>query len=217
MASRGRRPPIPVAPGQSIRDEPVSRLLERVRSCTICTPHLPLGPRPLVQFSPSARILVVGQAPSRSGHRSGLLFDGPSGERLREWMGISKRAFYDPLKVAILPMGFCYPGGADSRVKGGDLPPRPECAPAWHWLLLRRLAQVDLVVAAGKHAHDNFIRGAKGESLTETVRDWRRGWPTEIPLPHPSPKNNLWLRRSPWFAAEVVPALQERVREVLAQ
>lgn len=191
--------------------ESFDHLLARVRRCTLCADELPFEPRPVVQASEQARILVVGQAPGRRVHETGLPFNDPSGDRLREWMGISRDTFYDELQLAILPMGFCYPGTG----KSGDLPPRPECAPAWRELLLSRLDNVRLTLAIGQYAHGYHIPGPK-RSVTDVVRHWRDAWPDLVPLPHPSPRNNMWLRRNPWFEAEVVPALRTRVAAILA-
>jgi uracil-DNA glycosylase len=187
-----------------------SSLLADVRACTICKDHLPLGPRPVLQMHPKARILIAGQAPGRKVHDSGVPFDDPSGKRLREWLGVTREVFYDPKQIALLPMGFCYPGSARS----GDLPPRPECAPAWRQQLLAKLQHVQLTLVLGRYAQ-SYHFGKTNVSLTELVRSWRSYWPNMIPLPHPSPRNNLWLRRNPWFDAEVVPALRQQVAEIL--
>lgn len=185
-------------------------LLQQVRSCTICAEHLPLGPRPVLQFHPSARILIASQAPGRKVHASGIPFEDASGDRLREWMGIGRDVFYDETRVAILPMGFCYPG----KAKSGDLPPRKECAPAWREPLMQQLTQLELVLVIGAYAQAWHLPMARG-SLTERVRNWQAFGPGLMPLPHPSPLNNLWLSRHPWFEAEVVPALRQRVAAVL--
>ncbi len=186
-------------------------LLAQVRACTLCADQLPLGPRPVLQMHTSARILIAGQAPGTRVHATGLPFNDPSGERLREWLDVSRETFYDERRMAIVPMGFCYPG----RGKSGDLPPRPECAPAWRAQLLGRLRQLELTVVIGHYAQAWHLGGC-GTTLTEVVRDWRRHWPAVVPLPHPSPRNNLWLRRNPWFEHEVLPALRTRVAEVLS-
>lgn len=186
------------------------QLVRRVRACTICADHLPLGPRPVIQMAESARILVVGQAPGRRVHETGLPFNDPSGDRLRQWMGVTRDTFYDEQKMAILPMGFCYPGTG----KSGDLPPRPECAPAWRQALLDRLPNIALTLVIGQYAHAWHLPGPR-RSVTESVRHWRDHWPGVLPMPHPSPRNNLWLRRNPWFEEEVVPALRERVATLL--
>ncbi|MBD3641938.1 MAG: uracil-DNA glycosylase family protein [Marinobacter sp.] len=185
-------------------------LVRRVRACTICKDVLPLGPRPVVQLSESSRILVVGQAPGRRVHETGLPFNDPSGDRLRQWMGVTRDTFYDEQKMAILPMGFCYPGTGRS----GDLPPRPECADAWREALLARLPDIRLTLLIGQYAHAWHL-GNRKRSVTENVRAWEQYWPDIIPMPHPSPRNNLWLRNNPWFERDVVPAMQARIAEVL--
>lgn len=187
-----------------------ARVVREVRACTICADHLPLGPRPVVQLHPDARILIAGQAPGRKVHESGIPFDDPSGDRLRDWLGVDRDTFYDPRSVAILPMGFCYPGTGRS----GDLPPRPECAPAWRERLLGPLRRVQLTVVLGQYAQAYHL-GDPRSTLTDRVRSWRTWWPTMVPLPHPSPRNNPWLRRNPWFEAELLPALRRRVAEAL--
>ena len=173
----------------SPHEMPFSSLLDDVRSCTICNPHLPLGARPVLQAHPNARILIAGQAPGRKVHASGVPFDDASGDRLRNWLGVTRDEFYDPQKIAILPMGFCFPGTG----KSGDLPPRPECAPAWRKQLLEQLRKVELTIVLGQYAQKYHI-GEASISLTELVRSWRSYWPELIPLPHPSPRNNIWLK-----------------------
>ena len=186
-----------------------SSLLADVRACTICEKHLPLGPRPLLQGHPNAKILIAGQAPGRKTHESGIPFDDASGKRLREWLGITRETFYDPQQIAILPMGFCFPGTG----KSGDLPPRPECAPAWREQLLGQLNRLKLTLVIGQYAQVHHM--SESGTVTELVQSWRNHWPQVVPLPHPSPRNNLWLRRNPWFEAELLPALQGRVAEVM--
>jgi uracil-DNA glycosylase len=186
-------------------------LLTEIRACTLCTGHLPLGPRPVLQAAVSARILIAGQAPGRKVHDTGIPFNDASGERLRNWLGLSREQFYDDSQIAIVPMGFCYPGTG----KSGDLPPRPECAAAWRGALLAQLKNIELTLVIGQYALAYHLPDA-GKSVTESVRAWRQHWPHTLPLPHPSPRNNLWLRRNPWFEEEVLPALRTRVAEVLA-
>lgn len=187
----------------------IRRLLSDVRACTICSAHLPQNPRPVFQVSSKARILVAGQAPGRKVAQSGIPFDDPSGDRLRLWMGLDKDVFYDPSIVAILPMGFCYPG----RGGGGDLPPRPECAATWRARLLDRLPHLQLTLAIGQYAQTWHLKQPRAQAtLTETVHAWRDYWPSVVPLPHPSPRNNIWFRRNPWFEQEVLPPLQARVK-----
>tara|TARA_R110002110_G_scaffold3802_6_gene19863 strand:- start:3739 stop:4404 length:666 start_codon:yes stop_codon:yes gene_type:complete len=189
---------------------PFDELVRQVRACTICADALPLGPRPVVQLSPESRILVVGQAPGRRVHETGLPFNDPSGDRLRQWMGITRKVFYDDRKLAILPMGFCYPGTG----KSGDFPPRPECAPAWRNALLERLPDIGLTLVIGQYAHAWHLKDRE-KSVTENVRNWQRYWPEVLPMPHPSPRNNLWLRRNPWFEEQVIPELQKRIAGLL--
>ncbi len=185
-------------------------LLDDVRHCTLCSPSLPLGPRPVLQFHPDARILVASQAPGRRVHETGLPFNDPSGDRLRDWMGIDRETFYDPTRLAIIPMGFCYPG----KGRSGDLPPRPECAQTWHQHLLAQLPNLELTLVIGQYALAYHL-GKSRDTLTQRVANWREYWPEKLPMPHPSPRNNLWLRRNPWFEGEVVPELRGRVAKLL--
>jgi len=178
-------------------------LMTEVRACKICEAQLSLGARPVLQLHPAARILIAGQAPGRKVHDSGVPFDDASGNRLREWLNVSREVFYDPRQVAILPMGFCFPGSG----KSGDLPPRPECEPAWRKQLLDQLHSLELVLVLGRYAQ-LYHFDAAGLSLTELVKSWRSYWPNIVPLPHPSPRNNPWLRRNPWFEAELLPSLR---------
>ena len=187
-----------------------SQLLESVRECRLCEKSLPLGPRPVLQIDPRAKILIAGQAPGRRVHESGIPFDDASGVRLREWLGVSSEAFYDPTKFAILPMGFCYPGTG----KSGDLPPRPECAEAWRERLLTSLRQVEMTLVIGQYAQRWHLPQMQ-KNLTETVRAWQDYGPGIIPLPHPSPRNNIWLKKNPWFAEALLPALKTRTQEAL--
>jgi len=187
-----------------------SALLSEVRACRLCAGHLPLGPRPVLQAHPAARVLIATQAPGRRVHASGSPFDDASGDRLRDWMGITRGVFHDATRIAILPMGLCYPGAGQS----GDRPPRPECAPLWREQLLRGLPRIELTLVIGRWAQAYHL--CDRASLTDSVRAWRDYGSTLIPLPHPSPRNNGWLRRHPWFEAELVPALRARVAAVLA-
>ena len=167
-------------------------LLNEVRDCRHCEAHLPLGPRPVLRASSTARLLIIGQAPGTRVHASGVPWDDPSGDRLREWLQVDKRTFYDEGQIAIVPMGFCYPGKGQS----GDLPPRPECAPLWHEQLLAQMPDVELVLLVGAYAQAHYL-GKSKENLTQRVQRWRDFLPRYLPLPHPSPRNNLWLRRNP--------------------
>jgi uracil-DNA glycosylase len=204
--------PVNPHPGAAPRTTRLPRLLKDVRACTLCAQHLPAGPRPVLQVDARARILIAGQAPGRKVHESGVPFDDASGERLRLWMGIGRDVFYDPGIVAILPMGFCYPGTGSS----GDLPPRRECAPEWRSRLLAAMPRIELTLVIGQYAMDWHLADRTGASLTDTVKRWRDRWPQILPLPHPSPRNNIWLKANPWFALDVVPVLQTRIRAVVA-
>ncbi len=184
--------------------------MRRIRACTLCAEHLPLGPRPVIQADPRARLLVVGQAPGRRAHDTGLPFNDASGDRLRDWLGVDRSTFYDRRLVALVPMGFCYPG----TTSAGDAPPRTECAPAWRGALLPWLAGVRLTVLAGSYAHAYYL-GARG-TVAETVAAWR-ATPDMIPVPHPSPRNTGWLRRNPWFATDLLPQLRHRVADALTE
>lgn len=188
----------------------VGSILNHVKECTICEKSLPHGVRPILQINPTAQILIAGQAPGRKAHKSGVPFDDASGDRLRDWMGLSKETFYNPHKVAILPMGFCYPG----KGKTGDLPPRPECEPAWREKLLEQLPNIEMVLVLGKYAQ-TYHFGKTSSSLTDLVKSWKTYWPSKVPLPHPSPRNNIWLSKNNWFERDLVPLLQKRCRELL--
>ncbi|MEM7020994.1 MAG: uracil-DNA glycosylase family protein [Pseudomonadota bacterium] len=190
----------------------LTSLLTDVRACQICATHLPHGARPVLQAGQHARILIAGQAPGRRVHGSGVPFDDPSGDRLRAWMGIGKDEFYDSRKIAILPMGFCYPGAGRS----GDLPPRAECAPQWRQRLLAQMPEIKLTLVIGQYAQAYHLPGNPHANLTATVRAWREFWPQALPLPHPSGRNNIGLRKNPWFEAEVLPQLQRSVADLLS-
>lgn len=188
--------------------EPLDTLLAEIGACRACSDILPLGPRPVLQLSPTARILVASQAPGTKVHHSGVPFSDPSGERLREWMGVSDEQFYDASRIAIVPMGLCYPG----RTESGDAPPRPECAPLWRSRIMAQLRELRLTMLVGTHAQiDRLGRGA----MTERVRNFRDHLPSVFPLPHPSWRSQGWMKRNPWFEAEVIPALRSAVREAL--
>ena len=189
----------------------LARLVQEIRSCTLCTEHLPLGPRPIIQVSSSANILIVGQAPGSRVHETGIPFNDPSGDRLREWMGIDKEVFYDDSRIALVPMGFCFPGTG----KSGDLPPRPECAATWRVKLLERLPNIKLTIVVGQYAQAWHLDKSNKANLTETVVAWKSYWPKAIPLPHPSPRNNIWLKKNPWFEVEVLPSLRRKVKALL--
>ncbi len=188
-------------------------LLSAVRACRACDSHLPLGPRPVLQAAPTARILVVGQAPGIRVHNSGIPWDDPSGERLRGWMGVGNEVFYDASRIAIIPMGYCYPG----RGVGGDLPPRRECAQLWLDQLLRRLPLIELTLLIGQHAQRHFLGSRRKRSLAETLDAWAEYSPQYIPLPHPSPRNTPWFQRHSDFERQLLPELRSRVAGCLAR
>ena len=200
-----------MAEGDRAADE-LGALLGRIRGCTICAADLPLGPRPIVQAGARARILIIGQAPGTAVHASGIPWDDPSGDRLREWTGTARDAFYDPTQVALMPMGFCYPG----KVAGaGDAPPRPECAPQWHDALRAHLPRVRLTLLVGQFAQGAYAAIRRG-SLTERVRNLDGAPQDQISLPHPSWRSTGWMARNPWFERETLPVLRLRVAAALA-
>ena len=188
----------------------LGQLLADVRSCSLCSEQLENGVRPVLQAGVKATILIAGQAPGSRVHATGVPFDDPSGNRLREWMGVDKTVFYDPDKIAILPMAFCYPG----KGKSGDLPPMPICATTWRKQLLATLPNLQLTLAIGQYAQAWHLASLE-KNLTETVRNWQRYGPSTLPLPHPSPRNNIWLSKNAWFSDEVIPALRLRVKSAL--
>lgn len=186
-------------------------LLNEIRQCRECEQHLPLGPRPVLQAGSDARILIIGQAPGRRVHESGVPWDDASGDRLRTWMGIDRTKFYDPSQVALVPMGFCYPGTG----KSGDLPPRTDCAKFWHESLLAHLNNIRLTLLVGSYAQHRRLPAAQRASLTTTVKRWQDFAPEIFPLPHPSPRNNRWLKANPWFAEQLLPNLQRQTKTIL--
>ncbi|MGE5668687.1 MAG: uracil-DNA glycosylase family protein [Betaproteobacteria bacterium] len=188
-------------------------LLAAVRGCRACEAHLPLAPRPVLQAAATSRILVVGQAPGLRVHTTGIPWDDASGERLREWMGVTKETFYDESRIAIIPVGYCYPG----RGKGGDLPPRRECAELWLAQLLSKLTHIELTLLVGLHAQRRFLGGRRKSSLAQTVDAWRQYAPQYIPLPHPSPRNTPWLQRHSGFERQLLPELRLRIGALLAR
>lgn len=189
-------------------------LTRQIEKCTLCEHKLPLGPKPIVQLHTNAKIILVGQAPGSVTHETGLPFMDKSGERLRSWMGINEDEFYNAQNIAIVPMGFCYPG----RGKSGDLPPSKECAPLWREQVLALLPNIELTLLKGAYAQQWHFSQAQlqvPKTLTETVRHWPLYWPDILPLPHPSPRNNIWLKKHSWFEQEVIPKLQTRVKKLL--
>lgn len=192
--------------------ESLSALVGEIRGCRACAEILPHPPRPVLQVSANARLCIVGQAPGTRVHESGIPFTDPSGDRLRDWLGVDKATFYDADKVAIIPMGFCFPG---LDAKGGDLPPRRECAPLWRERLFAALPAMELTLLVGQYAQAWHLGARRQKNLTETVRCWRDYLPEALPMPHPSWRNNSWLKRNPWFAADLLPYLRKQVQELI--
>ena len=195
------------APGDAIED-----LRQRIAACTLCAAHLPLGPRPVARFSATSRILIIGQAPGSKVHASGIPWDDDSGDRLREWLGLDKRAFYDAAQVAQMPMGFCYPG----KASGGDLPPRRECAPQWHDAVLGVLPEDRLTLLVGIHAQARYLPHLKRLSLAERVARFGEDLPF-VALPHPAWRSRVFMAKHTWFEADVLPQLRRMVRGALDQ
>jgi uracil-DNA glycosylase len=188
-------------------------LLKEVRGCSVCAASLPLGPRPVVRLQRGAKLLIIGQAPGTKVHETGIPWNDRSGDVLRGWLDMQREDFYDDSRVAIMPMGFCYPG---VNPKGGDNPPRPECAPRWHERLLAHLPDIRLTLLVGQYAQACYLKDRRGRTMTETVHQFRDYLPDGyFPLPHPSWRNLGWQKKQPWFAAETLPALREAVRRTL--
>lgn len=185
----------------------LDQLLEEVEACRICEAHLPLGPRPVVRARRGARIAIIGQAPGTKVHESGIPWDDASGDRLRDWLRMDKETFYDPARIAIVPMGFCYPGRLE---RGGDKPPRPECAPEWHEPIFARLPNIELTLLVGMYAQGYYLGDQAGKTLTATVANWRAYLPDRIPTPHPSWRTIGWQKKNPWFERELLPELRKR-------
>lgn len=192
--------------------ESFDALIARVRDCRICEAHLPFGPRPVIKGRQSAKLLIIGQAPGTKVHESGIPWNDRSGDQLREWLAVDSDTFYDEARIAIMPMGFCYPG-VDPR--GGDNPPRPECAEAWHEALLAHLPEVELTLLVGMYAQARYLGKDKKRTLTATVAAWREYEPRFLTLPHPSWRNLHWRRKNPWFETDVIPELRTRVHALL--
>lgn len=188
----------------------LEQLLAEIRACRVCQNELPLGCNPVIQATSSAKILIIGQAPGLKVHQTSTPWNDPSGQRLRRWLQIDSDTFYNPHQVAIMPMGLCYPG----KGKSGDLPPRKECAPLWHHQILPLLPQIKLTLLIGQYAQNYYLYD-KPKTLTETVRQWQQWAPHFMPLPHPSPRNTLWLRKNPWFEETVLPVIQTQFRKAL--
>ncbi|WP_395375992.1 uracil-DNA glycosylase family protein [Marinicella sp. W31] len=191
--------------------ETFDHLIQEIKNCRICEEHLPLEPRPIFQIAQQAKILIVGQAPGIRAHDANKPFNDPSGDRLRDWMGVNELTFYDPEKIALLPMGFCYPGTAER----GDLPPRPECAQQWRPLLEHHLKDFELTLLIGQYAIKWYLKKHMQKNLTETVKSGSDYWPDYVPLPHPSPRNNIWLSKNPWFEVDVIAPLQLKIKSIL--
>jgi len=188
-------------------------LLEQIRACRHCEGILPLGPRPVLRASATARLLVVGQAPGTRVHATGIPWNDPSGDRLRLWLGMDRQTFYDQSRIAIVPMGLCYPG----KGSGGDLPPRPECAKLWFGKLLPLMPEIRLTLLVGAYAQAYYLGPRRKSTLAETVQSCEEYAPTYFPLPHPSPRNTRWLTLHPWFEAQCLPLLRQQVRTALGE
>ncbi|MEP0712071.1 uracil-DNA glycosylase family protein [Algoriphagus sp.] len=186
-------------------------VVSEAKACTLCEKFLPLGPRPVFTIHPKSKILIIGQAPGTKVHATGIPWNDASGNELRRWLDVDRETFYDPSLFGIMPMGFCYPG----RGKGGDLPPRPECAPTWHRQMRNQMPDVKLTLLIGQYALNYYLGKNRKKTLTETVRNYEEYLPDFIPLVHPSPRNLMWRRRNTWFEEEVVPALRDRVHKLI--
>jgi len=189
----------------------MNELIKEISKCSVCSPHLALGPRPVFAVHPTSKIVIIGQAPGAIVHKTGIPWDDKSGENLRKWMGINNEIFYDASKVAIIPMGFCYPG----KGKSGDLPPRKECAPLWHDRLLDELKEVELIILIGKYAQDYYLKNNPEKTLTNTVRNYKNYLPKYFVLPHPSPRNNIWMKKNEWFKTDVLPSFKVTIENIL--
>ncbi len=190
----------------------LEELLAEIRACRICAEHLPLGPRPVLRVSVTAKLLIIGQAPGTRVHESGVPWDDASGKRLRGWLDMEPEVFYDESRVAILPMGLCYPG---RNPRGGDNPPRPECAPAWHSKVLEFIPEVKVTLLVGGYAQKHYLGPAAAKTMTETVRVWRDHLPGVFAIPHPSWRTTGWQRKNPWFEEEVLPELRRRIKRIV--
>ncbi|WPP49227.1 uracil-DNA glycosylase family protein [Catalinimonas niigatensis] len=190
-------------------------LLKDIRKCIVCEPFLPLGARPVLSAHPRSRILIVGQAPGTRVHHSGIPWNDQSGKTLRAWLNVSDKEFYTEEKFGIVPMGFCYPGSMSGKAKSGDLPPRKECAPLWHAALLERMPEVQLTLLIGQYAQKYYLGKQARKNLTETVQSFEEYLPRFFPLPHPSPRNRIWIKKNPWFEEIIVPQLQYHVKKIL--
>ncbi len=186
-------------------------LIQEIKSCTHCKEHLPLPPNPVVSFSSESRVLVVGQAPGIKVHETSIPWNDPSGDRLRQWLEISPEDFYNPKQFAIVPMGFCFPG----KGKSGDLPPRPECADLWNEPILKLLNNIRITLLVGQYAQNFYLKDSKKKTLTLTIKSFAEYLPDYFVLPHPSPRNNIWLKKNPWFEKETLPILKQKIKKAL--
>lgn len=189
----------------------MDKLLEKIRICNVCAPHLELGTNPVLTAHPNSKIVIIGQAPGIRVHRSGIPWDDKSGDNLRNWLQVGKETFYNPETIALLPMGFCYPG----KSKNSDLPPRKECAPLWHKPLLSQMKKVRLIILVGKYAHDYYLKEKNKNTLTDTVKNFEDYLPNYFVLPHPSPRNNIWRAKNKWFDEKVIPRLRDEIRRIV--
>ncbi len=187
----------------------MNNLLAEIKQCQVCLPFLTNDINPVVSAHSNSKIVIIGQAPGSIVHKSSIPWDDKSGERLRQWLGVDEATFYNPEIFALIPMGFCYPG----KGKTGDLPPRKECAPLWHKKILDKINNIELVILIGSYAQEYYLGKSKKRTLTETVRNFQEYLPKFIPLPHPSPRNNIWLKKNPWFKIEVLPILKEKIKQ----
>lgn len=188
----------------------MKELIEEIRSCTVCSSFFLHEPRPVVSISDKSQLLIIGQAPGRKVHESGVPWDDASGRNLRSWLGITDEVFYDPEKVALVPMGFCYPG----KGKSGDLPPRPECAPLWHERVLTECKSVKLTLLVGQYAQNYYLSNQSKSKLTDTVRSFKDFLPKYLPLPHPSPRNRIWMKKNEWFESDLLPELKRHIEKL---
>ena len=192
-------------------DNEFKQTVHNLEKCRVCEHNLPLGAKPIFQLHPSAQVLIASQAPGSAAHESGIPFQDPSGRRLRDWLGVDEATFYQARKVAIMPMAFCYPG----RGKGGDLPPSKECAPLWHDAILQQMRDIQLTLIIGKYAVARYLPQLKHKKLTDILKDQDFARADKIVLPHPSPRNNIWLKKTPWFEETCIPQLQQRIATLL--
>ena len=189
----------------------MKELLQDIRNCHVCEDHLSMGCRPVLSVDPESKIVLIGQAPGLKVHQSGVPWQDKSGDNLREWLGLSLEEFYDPKIIGIIPMGFCYPG----KGRSGDLPPRKECAPLWHDQLLKQLTNEKLTLLIGQYSQNYYLGSRKGTTLTQTVAEYQNYLPKYFPLPHPSPRNNIWKSKNPWFEKDLLPDLKIRIRSII--